>query len=103
MARSTPETPSHKTGKRAASQRRGTGSDSPAMSSAHAEGDGQRQLVDEMKARIARKAFELFEQLKRLSGDPGFHLDRKSTRLNSSHVRISYAVFCLKKKKKPKP
>src|SRR5690554_7625516 len=28
------------------------------------------------------------------------HGDRKSTRLNSSHVRISYAVFCLKKKKK---
>src|SRR5439155_17639795 len=28
------------------------------------------------------------------------HLDRKSTRLNSSHVAISYAVFCLKKKKK---
>src|SRR5437870_10313408 len=27
--------------------------------------------------------------------------DRKSTRLNSSHVAISYAVFCLKKKKKP--
>src|SRR3989442_4258905 len=26
------------------------------------------------------------------------HVDRKSTRLNSSHVRISYAVFCLKKK-----
>src|SRR5436305_12040713 len=26
-------------------------------------------------------------------------LDRKSTRLNSSHVRISYAVFCLKKKR----
>src|SRR5690554_8128405 len=29
-------------------------------------------------------------------------IDRKSTRLNSSHVRISYAVFCLKKKKKNK-
>src|SRR5690554_7634476 len=29
----------------------------------------------------------------------GQFLDRKSTRLNSSHVRISYAVFCLKKKK----
>src|SRR5204862_6230508 len=29
-------------------------------------------------------------------------LDRKSTRLNSSHVEISYAVFCLKKKKKRK-
>src|SRR5690606_39361245 len=31
------------------------------------------------------------------SGEGG---DRKSTRLNSSHVKISYAVFCLKKKKK---
>src|SRR5438067_6241506 len=30
------------------------------------------------------------------------HLDRKSTRLNSSHVSISYAVFCLKKKKNTK-
>src|SRR5690606_10536312 len=32
--------------------------------------------------------------------DPGFlgQKDRKSTRLNSSHVKISYAVFCLKKK-----
>src|SRR5690606_41921339 len=29
-------------------------------------------------------------------------LDRKSTRLNSSHVKISYAVFCLKKKKQLK-
>src|SRR3712207_7882128 len=29
-------------------------------------------------------------------------LDRKSTRLNSSHANISYAVFCLKKKKKPR-
>src|SRR5690606_41247577 len=28
-----------------------------------------------------------------------FTIDRKSTRLNSSHVKISYAVFCLKKKK----
>src|SRR2546430_8026016 len=29
------------------------------------------------------------------------HPDRKSTRLNSSHSQISYAVFCLKKKKNP--
>src|SRR5438874_9947369 len=29
--------------------------------------------------------------------------DRKSTRLNSSHVEISYAVFCLKKKKRNRP
>src|SRR5258707_10855032 len=32
-------------------------------------------------------------------GGPGATLDRKSTRLNSSHANISYAVFCLKKKK----
>src|SRR5437773_3527320 len=31
----------------------------------------------------------------------GFHPDRKSTRLNSSHITISYAVFCLKKKSSP--
>src|SRR2546430_4419238 len=31
---------------------------------------------------------------------PCAHRDRKSTRLNSSHSQISYAVFCLKKKKK---
>src|SRR3712207_7740414 len=40
------------------------------------------------------------------AGSPGLPptesllLDRKSTRLNSSHANISYAVFCLKKKKK---
>src|SRR5690348_18007183 len=33
---------------------------------------------------------------------PPQRLDRKSTRLNSSHPSISYAVFCLKKKKKEK-
>src|SRR2546427_894801 len=32
-----------------------------------------------------------------------YTLDRKSTRLNSSHSQISYAVFCLKKKKVRKP
>src|SRR5690606_40038560 len=34
------------------------------------------------------------------AGARGPDIDRKSTRLNSSHVKISYAVFCLKKKKK---
>src|SRR5690606_40654003 len=34
------------------------------------------------------------------SSNPEGTADRKSTRLNSSHVKISYAVFCLKKKKK---
>src|SRR6266498_4526743 len=35
-----------------------------------------------------------------MRAERGSDQDRKSTRLNSSHVRISYAVFCLKKKKK---
>src|SRR5690606_41251096 len=45
-------------------------------------------------------------RMKKASGETeafphsGRSLDRKSTRLNSSHVKISYAVFCLKKKKK---
>src|SRR3712207_8474662 len=34
-----------------------------------------------------------------VAGSDGKVLDRKSTRLNSSHANISYAVFCLKKKK----
>src|SRR5438552_9167565 len=39
---------------------------------------------------------------RRAAVDPGHRRsDRKSTRLNSSHQIISYAVFCLKKKKKP--
>src|SRR5256885_10314208 len=36
----------------------------------------------------------------RKAGKVATHADRKSTRLNSSHLVISYAVFCLKKKKK---
>src|SRR5215471_4036051 len=47
---------------------------------------------------------EVRAQSYRLQYPPGRNfftrLDRKSTRLNSSHVEISYAVFCLKKKKK---
>src|SRR3712207_7038191 len=35
----------------------------------------------------------------RILGNSIFSKDRKSTRLNSSHANISYAVFCLKKKK----
>src|SRR5688572_31422816 len=37
------------------------------------------------------------------AADPVPSPDRKSTRLNSSHSQISYAVFCLKKKKKRNP
>src|SRR5690554_4096137 len=47
------------------------------------------------------KAFEIeyLDYLDAKHKDLMNDLDRKSTRLNSSHVRISYAVFCLKKKK----
>src|SRR5690606_40180238 len=49
--------------------------------------------------RIVRITLELQQSLTQ-----AFALgDRKSTRLNSSHVKISYAVFCLKKKNKKKP
>src|SRR3712207_8283383 len=41
----------------------------------------------------------LLQRLGRVAGDQRLHrLDRKSTRLKSSHANISYAVFCLKKK-----
>src|SRR5206468_10247425 len=47
-----------------------------------------------------RKRVELLEQLvERPRGLLAAERDRKSTRLNSSHDQISYAVFCLKKKK----
>src|SRR3712207_8074436 len=47
----------------------------------------------------ARAAF--LQRQPRLGAVQRLHLaDRKSTRLNSSHANISYAVFCLKKKKK---
>src|SRR2546430_13661842 len=39
----------------------------------------------------------------RADQDPPDDRDRKSTRLNSSHSQISYAVFCLKNKRKPAP
>src|SRR5690625_6568350 len=47
-----------------------------------------------------RRHFQLSDHLARdLTQGDGPIADRKSTRLNSSHVAISYAVFCLKKKK----
>src|SRR5205814_9473279 len=41
------------------------------------------------------------DQAEGASGGEGLNQDRKSTRLNSSHLGISYAVFCLKKKINP--
>src|SRR3712207_7542805 len=53
------------------------------------------------RPQVARRDPELRETAaRRRDVDVGFAVDRKSTRLNSSHANISYAVFCLKKKKK---
>src|SRR5690349_25070107 len=51
-------------------------------------------------SRVGRREVERVRFHDRGGDDP--RADRKSTRLNSSHVEISYAVFCLKKKKKKK-
>src|SRR5256885_3113661 len=58
------------------------------------------QLAPEHELHAARRAGDQLQERRGL--DPERHarlLDRKSTRLNSSHLVISYAVFCLKKKK----
>src|SRR3712207_8311426 len=52
--------------------------------------DAAGRLIEDEEARVARQPPPQQRLL----------LDRKSTRLNSSHANISYAVFCLKKKKK---
>src|SRR5439155_7228184 len=61
---------------------------------------------DPLKRNRGKRGFDVLQRLQRLPGatvrieDQDFpQVDRKSTRLNSSHVAISYAVFCLKKKK----
>src|SRR5947209_9750306 len=45
------------------------------------------------------RGVEYVQRFAAANGLAGVSLDRKSTRLNSSHANISYAVFCLKKKK----
>src|SRR2546427_8058229 len=57
-------------------------------------------LHDALPISVPESLREMIEiQIERLSPDEQRVLDRKSTRLNSSHSQISYAVFCLKKKK----
>src|SRR3989442_5962794 len=58
-------------------------------SSANANRAALAKLVQSLDTVITRN---------HLTQDQPIQTDRKSTRLNSSHVRISYAVFCLKKK-----
>ena len=56
---------------------------------------GQRYKSRAMRIGVDDAGLEYLE----IDGKPSERTDRKSTRLNSSHVVISYAVFCLKKKK----
>src|SRR5947209_10114145 len=56
---------------------------------------GAERLIRNILRRF-RASFASWERI----AAPGVDTDRKSTRLNSSHANISYAVFCLKKKKK---
>src|SRR3712207_8208425 len=60
-----------------------------------ARGDGPVAVDVVLEGREVRLA----DLVVGLAGDVDAHGDRKSTRLNSSHANISYAVFCLKKKK----
>src|SRR5690554_7216310 len=53
---------------------------------------------EEILVHDCREAASLGSQALGRRGEGRTQADRKSTRLNSSHVRISYAVFCLKKK-----
>src|SRR2546426_4433202 len=61
-----------------------------------------RDLID-LRAKILCTTLEMFEpEVQRILARRSIKSrDRKSTRLNSSHLVISYAVFCLKKKKIP--
>src|SRR3712207_8496688 len=63
-------------------------------------GDFVTELSDEAIAIHLRYGPEVPTMLSTMHLYPIDGADRKSTRLNSSHANISYAVFCLKKKKK---
>src|SRR2546427_1884114 len=68
---------------------------------------GNPAEADDLVQETMLKAYRAWHQFERGTNAKGWLLtilrqDRKSTRLNSSHSQISYAVFCLKKKKKTK-
>src|SRR5690349_24700249 len=60
--------------------------------------DKHRAVRQHAKLPKSLRRFSIFAEIGKAS-ERLRQLDRKSTRLNSSHVEISYAVFCLKKKK----
>src|SRR5690349_4817699 len=58
-------------------------------------------VVDEIES-MSENGETSYQRTKKADGKNPKKRDRKSTRLNSSHVEISYAVFCLKKKRELK-
>src|SRR3989442_9713404 len=60
-------------------------------------------ITDRSGALVSGAAVAAVNMQTNATAAPDTRADRKSTRLNSSHVRISYAVFCLKKKNKSGP
>src|SRR5436189_3072050 len=62
--------------------------------------DGGKRLAETLKNLPKRRMVVKSGSHRPLEALDATHSDRKSTRLNSSHRCISYAVFCLKKKKK---
>src|SRR3712207_8374134 len=62
--------------------------------------DAVRVVLGEIDAAAVPEVI-VVNKVDAMSEDDILTLDRKSTRLNSSHANISYAVFCLKKKKIP--
>src|SRR2546422_5308883 len=63
----------------------------------------QLVVLDEIDATPGKRVHHFGGRLRRQSDARFDDRDRKSTRLNSSHGYISYAVFCLKKKKRSHP
>src|SRR5439155_4734148 len=71
------------------------GDSPPSAARDHGAGAGARSRDSRGDPRVS--ALPIFGE--QGAGSPALYGDRKSTRLNSSHVAISYGVFCLQKKK----
>src|SRR3712207_7483667 len=78
---------------------RSGGSDGAAKATVETAIEACKHVVTANKALLAKHGLALARKAEGKGVALAFEADRKSTRLNSSHANISYAVFCLKKKK----
>src|SRR5690606_40989260 len=74
----------------------------PTCAMALSSSQGFDSFSSSLTMAIAALSIPRFRSIGFMPAATDFRPDRKSTRLNSSHVKISYAVFCLKKKKSNK-